>query len=100
MSTSWPGETGLPLRVNVPFVGRLVQNILSEVHVTVVPVVLGAGKPLPELLAIANAEVAATGPRKAIRGRASFLGDRSIGHIDPGARSSAVILEAVAGALQ
>ena len=61
---------------------------------------LGAGKPLPELLAIANAEVAATGPRKAIRGRASFLGDRSIGHIDPGARSSALILEAVAGALQ
>jgi dihydroxyacetone kinase-like protein len=61
---------------------------------------LGEGKPVPELLAIANAEVEATGPRKAIRGRASFLGDRSIGHIDPGARSSALILEAVAGALK
>lgn len=61
---------------------------------------LSAGKPLPELLAIANAEVVATGPRKATRGRASFLGDRSIGHIDPGARSSALILEAVAGALR
>lgn len=61
---------------------------------------LSAGKPLPELLAIASAEVIATGPRKATRGRASFLGDRSIGHIDPGARSSALILEAVAGALK
>ena len=30
-------------------------------------------------------------PMKAIRGRASFLGDRSIGHMDPGARSSALI---------
>ena len=30
----------------------------------------------------------ATMPMQAIRGRASFLGERSIGHIDPGARSS------------
>ena len=35
--------------------------------------------------------------RKAIRGRASFLGERSIGHIDPGARSSALLVEAAAG---
>jgi dihydroxyacetone kinase-like protein len=33
---------------------------------------------------------------KAIRGRASFLGDRSIGHIDPGARSSALMIRAIA----
>ena len=61
---------------------------------------LDAGKTLPELVSVAHAEVAATGPRKAIRGRASFLGDRSIGHIDPGARSSSIILEAVAGVLE
>lgn len=60
---------------------------------------LSAGKTKPEILRIANAEVEATAPRKAIRGRASFLGDRSIGHIDPGARSSALIAEAVAGVL-
>ena len=60
---------------------------------------LSAGKSKPEILAVANAEVAATGPRKALRGRASFLGDRSIGHIDPGARSSALIAEAIAGVL-
>ena len=31
---------------------------------------------------------------KAIRGRASFLGERSIGHMDPGARSSELIVRA------
>jgi dihydroxyacetone kinase-like protein len=31
---------------------------------------------------------------KAVRGRASFLGERSIGHIDPGARSSALLINA------
>jgi dihydroxyacetone kinase-like protein len=37
----------------------------------------------------------ATIPMKATRGRASFLGERSIGHMDPGARSSALMVEAV-----
>ena len=60
---------------------------------------IAAGSSTAEILDIANAEVAATGRRRAIRGRASFLGDRSIGHVDPGARSSALIAEAIAGAL-
>jgi dihydroxyacetone kinase-like protein len=37
----------------------------------------------------------ATIPMKALRGRASFLGDRSVGHMDPGARSSALIIAAI-----
>jgi dihydroxyacetone kinase-like protein len=37
---------------------------------------------------------------RAIRGRASFLGDRSIGHMDPGARSSALIVAAIAGVVE
>jgi phosphoenolpyruvate---glycerone phosphotransferase subunit DhaL len=41
----------------------------------------------------------ATIPMLATRGRASFLGERSIGHMDPGARSSALIVEAAAAAL-
>ena len=36
---------------------------------------------------------------KAIRGRASFLGERSIGHLDPGARSSALMIAAVCDAI-
>jgi dihydroxyacetone kinase-like protein len=37
----------------------------------------------------------ATAPMRATRGRASFLGERSIGHVDPGARSSALIIAAL-----
>jgi len=48
----------------------------------------------------AHAAAEATIPLKAIRGRASFLGDRSIGHMDPGARSSALMIEAVANVLE
>jgi dihydroxyacetone kinase-like protein len=41
----------------------------------------------------------ATVPMRAIRGRASFLGDRSIGHMDPGARSSSLMIAAVCDVL-
>jgi dihydroxyacetone kinase-like protein len=34
----------------------------------------------------------ATIPLKALKGRASYLGDRSIGHQDPGATSSYLML--------
>ena len=61
---------------------------------------LSAGKPAAELAAIADAAVDVTKPMKATRGRASFLGDRSIGHIDPGARSSALMIRAVVEALE
>jgi dihydroxyacetone kinase-like protein len=49
---------------------------------------------------IAGESAAATIPMKAIRGRASFLGERSIGHMDPGARSSQIMIEAVADCLE
>jgi dihydroxyacetone kinase-like protein len=32
---------------------------------------------------------------KAMRGRASYLGDRSIGHVDPGASSCALLTTAI-----
>ena len=47
----------------------------------------------------AHDAAAATVPMKATRGRASFLGDRSIGHMDPGARSSALMVEAAVSVL-
>jgi dihydroxyacetone kinase-like protein len=40
----------------------------------------------------------ATIPMKATRGRASFLGERSVGHMDPGARASALMVEAIVSA--
>lgn len=42
----------------------------------------------------------ATIPLIAHKGRASYLGERSIGHQDPGATSSALILKALADSLQ
>jgi phosphoenolpyruvate---glycerone phosphotransferase subunit DhaL len=42
----------------------------------------------------------ATVPMKATRGRASFLAERSIGHMDPGARSSELMVEAVCNVLE
>jgi len=61
---------------------------------------LAAGEALSTLPKRAQAAAEATIPMKAIRGRASFLGDRSIGHIDPGARSSALMIRAVADTLE
>lgn len=52
------------------------------------------------LAGVAHDAAEATKPIKAVRGRASFLGDRSIGHMDPGARSSALLIETVAGILE
>lgn len=42
-----------------------------------------------------NRAVEATEPLKAKKGRASYLGDRSIGHIDPGSMSSGYLFEAL-----
>lgn len=46
----------------------------------------------------AEAGAAATEPLIARKGRASYLGERAIGHRDPGAQSSALILRAAAQA--
>jgi len=48
----------------------------------------------------AAAAAEATVPMKAIKGRASFLGERSVGHMDPGARSSSLIIAAVCETLE
>jgi dihydroxyacetone kinase-like protein len=49
---------------------------------------------------IAASAAEATGPMLATRGRASFLGERSIGHMDPGARSSALMVASICRALE
>ena len=48
----------------------------------------------------ANAGVEATLPLQARKGRASYLGSRSIGHQDPGATSTAIIFGALERALR
>jgi dihydroxyacetone kinase-like protein len=52
-----------------------------------------------KIRAVAGDALAATGSMRATKGRASFLAERSIGHLDPGARSSALLIEAVCDVL-
>ncbi|AZO26309.1 MULTISPECIES: dihydroxyacetone kinase subunit DhaL [Mesorhizobium] len=57
---------------------------------------LAQGKTGSEIADVADKAADATVPMKALRGRASFLGERSIGHMDAGARSTALLVRAVA----
>lgn len=51
------------------------------------------------LRAAADAGLEATRPLRATKGRASFLGERSVGHLDPGARSSQLLVHAACDAV-
>jgi dihydroxyacetone kinase-like protein len=77
------------------------QKTMLDVFLPVLAVVREGGEGIPARLR-ATARLAAenTIPMKAIRGRASFLGERSIGHMDPGARSSELIVDAVADVME
>ncbi len=61
---------------------------------------LAAGGDIAQARAAADAGLAATKDMQATKGRASFLGERSIGHLDPGARSSALLVHAVCDILE
>jgi phosphoenolpyruvate---glycerone phosphotransferase subunit DhaL len=75
------------------------QKTLLDVLVPVEAVLVATGS-AKAVRAEAIAAASRTIPLKAIRGRASFLGDRSIGHMDPGARSSSLIIVTVIDALE
>jgi dihydroxyacetone kinase-like protein len=61
-----------------------------------VPAVGALGESFAAAAAAANDGAEATTPLQARKGRASYLGERSIGHQDPGATSSALLLAALA----
>jgi phosphoenolpyruvate---glycerone phosphotransferase subunit DhaL len=54
---------------------------------------------LDRVRAAAEEGLASTGPMQATAGRASYLGARSVGHLDPGAASSALLIGAVCDVL-
>jgi len=77
------------------------QKTMLDVLFPVLAVLREGGTELPvRLKAVAKAAAQETIPMRAIRGRASFLGERSVGHMDPGARSSALIVDAVADVME
>ncbi|MFE4871773.1 dihydroxyacetone kinase subunit DhaL [Streptomyces sp. NPDC056682] len=56
------------------------------------PAVAALGESFEAGAAAADAGALATVPLQARKGRASYLGERSIGHLDPGAASSALLI--------
>jgi dihydroxyacetone kinase-like protein len=58
-----------------------------------------SGDVLTGLPQVAETSMLATRDMLATKGRASFLGERSRGHIDPGARSSQLMIAAVCARL-
>jgi dihydroxyacetone kinase-like protein len=55
---------------------------------------------LDRVRSAAEEGLAATRAMQATKGRASYLGERSIGHLDPGAQSSALLIGAVCDVLE
>jgi dihydroxyacetone kinase-like protein len=61
---------------------------------------VGSADLIARVRTTASEALARTAPMQATKGRASFLGPRSVGHIDPGARSSCVLINAVCSTLE
>ena len=60
---------------------------------------LNAGKSFDEIVQIAEESMEKTKDIKAKKGRASYVGERSIGHIDPGAASSYILIKETLGVI-
>jgi phosphoenolpyruvate---glycerone phosphotransferase subunit DhaL len=75
------------------------QKTLLDVLVPV-QVVLADGGDARAIVAEAAQAADRTTPMLAIRGRASFLGERSIGHMDPGSRSVSLLIGAAVAILE
>jgi phosphoenolpyruvate---glycerone phosphotransferase subunit DhaL len=75
------------------------QKTLLDVLVPV-QVVLAGGGDAKAIAAEAAQAADRTTPMLAIRGRASFLGERSIGHMDPGSRSASLLIGAAVETLE
>ncbi|KJC48610.1 dihydroxyacetone kinase [Bradyrhizobium sp. LTSP849] len=75
------------------------QKTLLDVLVPVQAVLAGGGDARAVAAEAAQAADRTT-PMLAIRGRASFLGERSIGHMDPGSRSVSLLIGAAVKVLE
>ena len=67
-------------------------DVLAPVQQTLAA---GGDDMLARVRACALASAQATAQMDAIKGRASFLGERAFGHVDPGSRSMALIIDSI-----
>lgn len=101
-----PGELGSALVRGTIAVGRRGRSMVGQKTMldTLVPAAqaLAAGAmPAGVPAAVEAARIGCESTRAMIaqRGRASYLGERAVGHLDPGAVSSRLLIEALAAAL-
>ncbi|MHC0431753.1 dihydroxyacetone kinase subunit DhaL [Streptomyces sp. O3] len=91
-------ELAEALRTGVAAVGKLGGAVAGDK--TMLDALIPAADALDESFDAASAAAEkgalATTPMQARKGRASYLGERSIGHQDPGATSSALLIAALA----
>jgi dihydroxyacetone kinase-like protein len=93
-----PAEVARALRAGIAAITRLGkaevgQKTLLDVLDPVATLLEAGGDDIVARVKQAAAEAAeATAAMDAIKGRASFLGERALGHVDPGSRSMALII--------
>jgi len=96
-----PAEVARALRAGIAAITRLGkaevgQKTLLDVLDPVATLLEAGGGDIVARVKQGAAEAAeATAAMDAIKGRASFLGDRALGHVDPGSRSMALMISAV-----
>lgn len=73
---------------------------LLDVLNAIEPALLKKGSSLSEIALLAKDAAQATVQLRAKRGRAAMLGERSVGHMDPGALSCAIIVESICEELE
>ena len=71
------------------------KTLLDVLHPVQQVLAVGGDDLITRVRSCAFASAEATAAMDAIKGRASFLGDRALGHVDPGSRSMALIIGAI-----
>jgi len=79
------------LEVLVPVLAALSEGVANDVPLAPL---------LDQVRQAARGGLEASRPLLATKGRASFLGERSIGHLDPGAQSSYLLVDAVCNVIE
>ena len=96
-----PAEVARALRAGIAAITRLGKaevghKTLLDVLDPVATLLEAGGDDIVARVKLRAADAAAaTAALAAIKGRASFLGDRALGHVDPGSRSMALIIGAI-----
>ena len=75
------------------------KTLLDVLHPVQETLLLGGADLAARVRQCALDSAAATARMDAVKGRASFLGDRALGHVDPGSRSMALIVGAICESL-